>query len=152
MRSNNEIQKNSDNLYIALIKYGKEKLTEGVNYKEAQEHLTKIGFDFKNPQISHLFRDAFLHIFGTEQEKVNGFYPGVEHKKFLGVEAYFNLLDHEELQHARQSSAEAKKLAITAIWISAGLAFFSILLSIIQIWHTSEIEITETQFNQLKLK
>jgi hypothetical protein len=57
---------------------------------------------------------------------------GMHSKYHMTVDAFFQLQEYKEFQQALQSSAEAKKDARNAIYISAGLAVFQIVLTIIQ--------------------
>jgi hypothetical protein len=54
-------------------------------------------------------------------------------RRHMGIDAYFQLLEYEELKHALESSKEAKRHANTALWVSVALGTISILVAIIQI-------------------
>lgn len=142
------MKKNStqrENIYIAAIQYGKEKLSkkETTIKEDLREFLTLQGYNIPND----LFLDnLFLDTFGTQMMRNKGW---AHEKSYLNSDSYFKLLDHEELRHAEESSREAKKWAVIAIVISAFLALFSILLSWYEITHPTEIYINETQFEEL---
>ena len=92
-----------DDFYIEMIKYGKEKLYEGVEISDVKLHLEAKGFTFEGNK-NLLLREAYAQIFGSQEEQSHG-YPFTG-KHFLNVNSYFSLLDHEELEFAHKSSAE----------------------------------------------
>lgn len=51
-------------------------------------------------------------------------------------------VDYLDLKETRENSSEAKKLAITSIWISIAVGVISIVVSGIQILMTQDVEVT----------
>ena len=105
-------RKRETDLYIELLRFGKARIGSGVTLKEAFDHLTGQGFDGpllgSQRTLQNLFRGVFEGISSAE--------PG---DRALSMDAYFNLLEHDELQQARESSNRAMGVAIIAIVISA---------------------------------
>jgi hypothetical protein len=67
---------------------------------------------------------------------------GVRHFR-LKVQALFQYLEYVELQEARQSSLEARRLAVKAIWISIALGVISLGFGIWQGFRTSDVRVIE---------
>jgi len=108
------------------------------------EYLKSRGFDVPN---GNFLNTIFLDVFGTQFMKDRH----LPEPAYLNSDAYFKLLDYEELKQARKSSKEAKTMAFWAICISGFLALFSIGLSFYQIkTQTNEIYISQEQFEELK--
>lgn len=127
-------RENKDDFYIVLIKYGKQHLKDGVTESETREHLIKNGFAVDTDVKNLFFHDAYLYCFGSQFERSRGCFNNHEERHSLNLEAYFHLLEHEELGHARKSAEEAKRIAIRAIAISGVFAFLSFALSLYQIF------------------
>lgn len=106
-------------LYIELIKYGKDKLYTGVKMSEAISHLESIGIKLDTDSKKALFREAFLAIFGSQLEQNNGGTNASESPRYLNVQSYFEFLDYEELQESRKSAEDAKKISGIAIFLAA---------------------------------
>ena len=120
-----------DDVYIAILKYAKDNLDNGATFTDVKKYLKQLGYSFE-PQP---FQDLFSRVF-SDPSGHNYVMPlNVNIQKFImGIEAYFQLLEYEELKEARQSSKNAMWIAIVAIIISAGLAFASIILGLVQIF------------------
>ncbi len=115
-------------IYIEAIEYGKKRLggkrmTTKIDLKA---HLESKGFIIPD---SNFLSSIFLDIFGTQFMRNKSL---SNDPSYLNSDAYFKLLDYEELKHARESSEQAKRMAIIAITISGLLALFSILLTVYQ--------------------
>lgn len=113
-----------DNLYITMLRYGRERMESGESVKsisEMSEYLRGEGHEFHKSQLDNIFVDAFQRF----TVKTGG---STQYTLTMG--SYFNLLEHEELQEARQSSADAKRMAFWAIIISGALAAGSIGLQV----------------------
>ena len=52
----------------------------------------------------------------------------ITEREYLEPDAYFQLMEHDEMAQARESSSDAKTLAIWAIIIAGLLAFASIVI------------------------
>ena len=114
-----------DDAYIALIKFVKNKTAEtGLMTKEEGE-------SFLRENYKDLNRKALERLFGDVVEPV-AMAAGKEPPTLfrLPIEAYFHLLEHEELEEARTSSRHALRVAIGAILISFVTAVASITIQL----------------------
>lgn len=130
-----------DDLYIAILKYGKEHLGENVTPEGLIKHLKENKYDFNAD--GNDFKRLYLDVFSLREGR--GF--GYDRPSIMKMEAYFRLLEHEELQDARESSKEARKYAVIAIWISIFAMIISITISIIQLNTSTKID--DAQFQKL---
>tara|TARA_B100001971_G_C17931897_1_gene403147 strand:- start:161 stop:556 length:396 start_codon:yes stop_codon:yes gene_type:complete len=113
--------------FIKLLRYGRDKLNEGVGVDRQDAF---IYFRDGEPETQRPADDTtFLHLFQSSFESYG-------EKYWLSTEAYFSLLDYEELQEARASSRDAQtsskkalRMAIAALVISSVLALTSIVVS-----------------------
>ncbi|NQW24401.1 MAG: hypothetical protein HQ475_13270 [SAR202 cluster bacterium] len=64
----------------------------------------------------------------------------------LTIEAYFQLLEHQELKEARKASSWARNLALVAIAIAASSVILSVML---QVYGTNEAVIDGTQYQRI---
>jgi len=112
-----------EDIYIEMLRYGKEHLADGVTSQEMlsylQELQPELGLVQGRDSVSYTFEQAFPFIGGA----LGG-------RRFLGMEGYFNLLEHDELQEARKSSRNALRVAVVAIVISGTLAAVSVYLQL----------------------
>ena len=108
-----------DDLFIAVLKYGKQHLHEWVTSEDVKNHLKERGFDFEDKVIEILFEDALGQTFAFFKKK------GEDLKYRMNMDSYFQLLEYEELHDARDSAAVAKKLALFAIMVSIAAMFIS---------------------------
>jgi len=103
-----------EDLYIEMLRYGREHLTHGVKLSETLGHLRELEPESPLLESQNSFHNTFFQVFteiaGTAST------GGLRHA--LNMEGYFNLLEHEELQQARQSSSNAMRIAIGAIIVS----------------------------------
>jgi len=109
-----------EDLYIEMLRYGKQHLADGVTESELLSYLQKLQPESVLVQSSGTFFNTFDEAFPFIGEL------SLDGRRFLSMEGYFNLLEHDELQEARQSSRNALWVAIGAIVISAILAGVSI--------------------------
>jgi len=130
-----------DDLYIAILKYGKEHIGENVTPGDIKKYFKENNYEIDVP--SGAFQRLFFDVFSDP--KGRGFNDNLP--CIMNMEAYFRLLEHEELKEARQSSKEARKYAIIAICISIIAMVISIIFSIIQIITPTKID--NTQFQKL---
>jgi len=126
---------NKDNLYIAMLKYGRTKLDAGVSYDEMSVYLKEKGYSTSGMNI--FFNDSFCRL--NDVNKVYDDY-GASEKCFLRAEGYFNLLEYEELNEARASSRKATRIALAAIVLSIATALISIGFSINQVNSPTRID------------
>ena len=112
------------NFYIEILKYADDKREFILN--ELFDDL-KLDQEEKNLICQKLINSKLL-FYNTGKEKIN---QTGKHSIFtISIEGKFKLLEYEELVDARQSSKEAKWIAIIAMIISAILAIGSILIQI----------------------
>ena len=114
-----------DDFYITTLKYGRNALakSEGVNYNEVRDHVRSIHPKLNDEAFSRIFWSAFeaLQDFGTSSDdRIKNNTPHT-----LNLEAYFHLLEHEELEEARTSSRRALRVATWAIGIAIATAVVS---------------------------
>lgn len=117
----------SHDLYLEILKYGKEKLNKELITKEMLfDYLKSKGFDISNsisPWLwSALDGSVFKHL---SMSASNEF--------VLTPEAYFQLLEHERLEEARIDSKKSLKRSTIAIWISSILALLQVIIMIYEI-------------------
>lgn len=109
-----------DDVYITMLKIGKEHTEEGISYSEMRNKLKQADDEFH--------KQLYIENFTVPNVLKYTFNSDVNYR--LNSEGYFRLLEHEELKHARESSLEATNLAKIAMYISATLAIVSILVQL----------------------
>lgn len=129
----NNFMKND--IVIEILQFGRQNMLEhgtGLNSQEIKEHLEKKGFDMtipkNNTNLSNVMNQYFS-LFSQNPLKYS-----------LKLDAYFYLLEYEELQDARASSKQANWWAIIALIISILGSGASIYYSRLQIDTPSEIK------------
>lgn len=143
---------NERDVFITLINFGRETRLDGVTPKEALDRLQKEHPDIQietDAQKAN-FANLFWQIFEVETESGPVPFSNLivwEQKFLIRRDAYFNALDFEELQQARQSSKQAQWWAIIAILISIISLGVSIYFSNKQLHNASRID--EVQLKQL---
>ena len=118
-----------NDLYIVALKYGYSKLEQGVTHSEVKKYLESKGFSFPTREAEKHYDRIFTSIFSEPQGrswKNHNVPDSVEFTCFMDSDAYFKLLEYEELKDARKSSLHATVFASIAIVIS----IFSTLMSI----------------------
>lgn len=117
-----------DDFYITLLKFIRDKnaLGEGVSYNDAKTHIGST-----HPEIiEEAFKRTF---FNNLVQALADFGQGHDTQiakntpHILTLDAYFHLLEHQELREARQSSSRAHYTAIFAIVISITVGGWQIL-------------------------
>jgi hypothetical protein len=114
-----------DDLYIKILKYGKKNLTNGVTYKNVKSWLEDQGYKFEEYKDEKFFERIFNDIFfsperGSVYEQCGDVVCNMQ------IEAYFRLLEHDELKSARRASFWATILATIAIFIAGGSTIYEI--------------------------
>lgn len=122
-----------NDLYIAIIRFGEDKLEKGVLFGDLKNHLDSAGYEVEESYLVRLYSDAYDHIDNNNNtgldirgDKIK---PGV--RCVLEPESYFRFLEYVELKEARESSTKAFWLAFAAMVISAVLALASISFQIL---------------------
>ncbi len=137
-----------DDLYIAILKHGYDKIREGVTYSSVWQYLNGLGYDVgpddNTPLYHRIFHETFSHQKGKEFRKQ----IDRDTKCFIDMEAYFQLLEYIELKEARSASKKATYFAFAAIVISIVAMGFSIYFSNKQLKSPTMIE--PTQFEKIE--
>jgi len=142
-----------NDIYIVAMKYGYANLEKGVTHTEVKEYLESKGFKFETKQSKHHFDRIFTSIFSEPRGKSwkNHNEPnGDDFICYLNEDAYFKLLEYEELKNAQKSALSATRFAIIAIIISIIVAGFSIYYSNKQL--NSPIVIEKSQLKEITNK
>lgn len=118
-----------DDLHIAILKFGKDKLEEGVTLQELEAYLSDHGYSIPGKHRLHrLFMECYEAI-----DSDNRNHPGQSAHSgelfALTVESTFRLLEHQELQSANRSSRRATYFASAALVVAILSACFSIYYS-----------------------
>ncbi len=116
----------SDDFYITTLKYGRSALSKSVdvNYNEVRNHVKSIHPNIEDKAFAKIFWSAFERLQYFEGDYAEMIQNNTPHA--LNIEAYFHLLEHEELEEARTSSKNALLVATIAIGISIITAVASI--------------------------
>jgi len=112
-----------EDIYIELLRYGKKHLADVVTFPETLSYLQNIQPGAGLLQSEEAFYSTFEQVFKQMGAASN-------RRWVLSMEGYFNLLEHDELQQARESSRKALVVAIWAIGISGILAAVSVYLQL----------------------
>ncbi len=135
-----------DDLYIAVLKFGKSKLGTPLLFSELESHLNKLGYDYQEFALRQLFAAKFISSEYPSGNDPNG--PiSQEHHFYLETHGYFDLLEHEELKSARKSS-------LIATWFAFGAIVVSIISTVYSIYYTnkqlnSAVSIERSQIEEL---
>ena len=132
----------TNNLYLAMLKYGHEKLADGVSYREMSNHLERKGHLTTGMIV--LFNDSFRRANNVGWVDYN---TDPDAKCFMKAEGVSYLLEHQELEDARRSAKSATWFASIAIIISVISTSASIHFSLKQI--ETPITINNEQLNKL---
>ena len=141
-------RRKKDDYYITFLKYVHRAIGEGrtVEYPDVWPHVQGI-----HPTVSEeAFQRAFLS--ATEPVVGEGHINLLDNLKcgnhmVLTLEAYFHLLEHEELEQARSSSTTALRVAIAAIVITGAFALASLILPMVS---STTVEVESAQIVDLK--
>ena len=136
----------SDDFYITTLKYGRSALSKSadVNYNEVRRHVKSIHPDIEDKVFEKIFWSAFERLEYFEGRYADLIKNNTPHA--LNIEAYFHLLEHEELGEARTSSRNALMVAIAAISISTVTAAASIW---IQLKNPTDVVVSGSQIERV---
>lgn len=124
-----------EDLYIALLRYGKENLSIGRTYNELKKHLEDQGHEFTDGQLKRIFSDAYEFPVGLGALPNGGSYrildDRIKHNvpHLLTLAAYFQLLEYQELTEARKTSRLAMVISIGAVVLTLVIGIASLLLA-----------------------
>lgn len=130
-----------NDIIVEILKYGRSKKPGremGFTRDELKSHLKDLGFkmDYEDDQTTNIIFDScFLPYVPTK-----GLYV-------MKADAYFTLLEYEELEEARASSKQANIWAIVALSVSVIATGLSVFFSIRQI--NTPTEIKQLQIDQI---
>lgn len=128
-----------DNLHIAILKFGRTKLQEGITFDELETHLRESGYKVNKDRLK-------LYVFGA-YETLNLADRGSSQKAAvrgvklsLTMESTFRLIEFEEFRGANRSSRIAIWFATAALVVSIVSTVFSVVFSMKQLDSSSEID------------
>ena len=129
------MNKNGLDLYITILKYGKEKEKYGTTNSDFFDYLMRNGYitgenrDF----IDGVFIEVFTNSNNEKDEKI------IQGKKYyMNITSRIRLLEYEQLEQARSFAWKSMQVAISAIGIT-------LLATILQIFMVQKVSITNTQ-------
>jgi len=147
------MNRKKEDIVIEALQYAKKHESGGFTKAELNTHL--IAQDYSKNDVDSFIVRGFIRYFDDyryqkDDEKDDNWYEYEPPLYMLEKEARFHLLEYVELQEARQSSRDAKKIAFWAIGISLISTIAAIVFSIYQITHPTEVVVTEdVQVQQL---
>ena len=105
--------KKKEDVYIAVHRFGRQRILEGksVTQEDYLKFLEESGYDLHEDVYVKLYLEIFGGTWASDPQ-----HPGP--KRYLSAEAYFNLVDYDELQEARHNSRQAWFFSIIAIILS----------------------------------
>lgn len=137
-----------EDIYIGLLRFGREKQDKPISFAEAQKHLECKGFDVNRERLKNLFFAAFSaqeDVTKSDEDKIKENTPHA-----LKLDAYFQLLEHDKLLEARKDSRSSRYFAISAMLLSAILAIVSIVISSISLSNESgEVTLNDGQLSAI---
>lgn len=119
--------KKQEDFYIEVLKWAKEKGTFTYNEIDNQFNLDK-------DSIKH----DLIHKYWSERLFCE-LCINREMKSHISYDAYFNLLQHQELEEARQASLDANKNAKIAICFSIAVMILTVVFSVLQIFYPTKL-------------
>ena len=117
-----------EDLHIAILKYGKDKLETGVTFEQIYSYIKNEGYEVSEERME-------TYLFGNyepmeRKDNTNPMKAMREGAKFtLSVESTFRLIEHDEFKSANRSSRIATYFATAALAVSILSAWASIHLS-----------------------
>ena len=136
-----------ENYYIAFLKYACEKMTVGegtVDYSDIFKQVSSIHPMVSEPTFKRTFLQAVVPVIyqgraAHEDDIANG------NPLVLTLEAYFQLLEHEELEEARRASQRAESHAFRAIVVAVVLGLLTLVFSINEHFNPNMVIINTNQ-------
>ena len=131
----------TEDVVITLLRIGKQCLHDGITYSDVKTRMEESGLDYEPTLLRYLFLKMFeplpIGYSGNDNHRTTRDIP-----HGLRVDGYFNLLEHDELNEARQSSRRATYFAAFAILISV----VSIIISMIS---TDTVRLDDQQVREI---
>ncbi len=139
--------KTNDDLYIAVLQFGKDNIGKPFKFPELEKHLKDNGYEYEEFALRQFFAALYISLESPGGNNQNA--PiNPNQTFFLEQSGYFHLLEFHELQSARKSSIQATYFAIVAILISILSTVISIYYSNKQLNNPTTINIE--QFEALR--
>ena len=143
-----------DDFYITFLNYARDQLLVGdgtVKYSAVLEHVRSVHSEVNERAFKRTFLQAvesIVHLGRTLRVD-----DDLDvHQLVLTLEAYFHLLEHQELQEARQASQVANRnaknavnVAVGAIVVSIVVAITSIAFNVFQMFSSDVVTVDEAQ-------
>jgi len=133
LKLNKHNMNDSKDLIIDIIKFGKNKTNTGFRFGELVAHLQKNGYPDMSEQNGALLTNFSLIFLINPIERGDWTKVKPNIIYYLPVDAYFNLLDYEELKLARDDSKAAREEAVKATRIATFAIIISSIFAFIQI-------------------
>ncbi len=129
------------NVYITLIEFLERKTSQGDGTVLESDAIEFLNQEF--PELSDRVRTHFFRSIVTIHRQARHGEPA---KWILNVDAYFQLLEHQELEEARSSSRKALNVAIAAIVVTFLTAVASIF---VQFTRPTDVVLDDRQLAEL---
>lgn len=120
--------KRKEDIYIAVLKFGKDNIGKPFKFPELEKHLKDNGYEYEEFALRQFFAALFISV---ESPRGNDQNRPIDPSQtfFLEQSGYFHLLEFQELESARKSSLQATYFAVIAIFISIASTCISIYYS-----------------------
>lgn len=126
------MSENKEDLHIAILKYGRDKLESGISFDELCSHIKDKGYDVGKQRLNRYFWENYEEVDRT-RKATSEEQAYREQKMSLTVESTFRLIEHEEFQSANINSRNATLFASAALSVSIIAAVASIYFSMKQL-------------------
>ena len=150
------MSKKKEDLHIALLKFGRDKLENGITFEELCQHIKNRGYEVSDERLKAYFWDNYETL--DRQERGSPSKAIEKGLKFsLTVESTFRLIEYEEFKSANRSSRIATRFATAALIVSILAIAFSIYFSNKQLDVSTKIDqdqlnrILQLKFNDSKI-
>ena len=146
-----------EDIYIRILKLGKEKGLRGLSRDEFRDFIHKNGY-LTNDELKKI-KESPKEYSGEIKEKsslISGLFNEVfntpswleDDKQKMSIDSYFKLLEYEELVDARKTAKSARRFSVVAIVISLVAIFVSSGIAIYQTIVPSKMD--SEQIKELK--
>ncbi len=128
-----------EDLHIALLKYGRDKLENGITFEELREHIRNRGYEVSDDRLKNYVVWNYESL--DRQGRSNPLEAIEKGQKFsLTVESTFRMIEYEELKSANHRSRIATGFATAALVVSFVAAICSIYFSDKQLDASTKID------------
>lgn len=145
-----------DDYYITFLKYARERMGAGdgtVDYSDMLDHVCSIHREVNEQSFKRTFLQAVVTVISQRREILE---EDIEKKlpMVLSLDAYFHLLEHTELEQARESSTKALRVATSALRVAFGAMVITVAVAvdsfIAPLFYPTTVEIEGTQVTDFK--